>query len=85
MIAKGIPLIANPLGGIVEYARDGETAWLNPSCTGEAMAEIMLQLVREPERVLEMHRRLLAVRDDLLIPWAPHVEAIEALYREIGH
>jgi glycosyltransferase involved in cell wall biosynthesis len=84
MIAKGIPLIANPLGGIVEYAREGETAWLNRSCSGEDLAALMLQLVREPERVLEMHRRLLAVRDELLIPWSPHVDAMDALYREIA-
>jgi glycosyltransferase involved in cell wall biosynthesis len=84
MVAKGIPLIANPLGGIVEYARDGETAWLNPSCSGEGMAQVMLQLIREPELVLGLHRRLLAVREELLIPWMPHVEAMEGLYREIA-
>src|SRR5205085_10825973 len=80
MIAKGIPLIANPLGGIVEYAREGETAWLNPSCTGEGMAELMLSLVREPDRVLDMNRRLLAVRDQILVHWAQHVEVIELNY-----
>jgi glycosyltransferase involved in cell wall biosynthesis len=86
MVAKGIPLIANPLGGIVEYAREGETAWLNESCSGEGMAEIMLSLIREPELVLERHRRLLAVRDELMSPWEPHVDAMEALYREMaGH
>jgi glycosyltransferase involved in cell wall biosynthesis len=84
LVAKGIPLIANPLGGIVEYAREGETAWLNESCSGEGMAQIMLTLMREPELVLERHRRLLAVRDELMSPWEPHVDAMEALYREIA-
>jgi len=37
MIAKGIPLIANPLGGIVDYALAGETAWLNQSCSAAGL------------------------------------------------
>jgi glycosyltransferase involved in cell wall biosynthesis len=83
MIAKGIPLIANPLGGITEYAREGETAWLNRSCSGDELAELMLALVRQPEQVLEMHRRLMGVRDELITPMARHAEAIEGLYREL--
>jgi glycosyltransferase involved in cell wall biosynthesis len=82
-VAKGIPLIANPLGGITEYARAGETAWLNGSCSGEELAKVMLGLVRQPERVLEMHRRLMAVRDSILTPMARHVDAIESSYREL--
>ena len=84
MIAKGVPLIANPLGGIVSYAREGETAWLNGSCSGEELAELMLGLIREPERVLEMHRRVVGARDDVLPTWAEHVGAIEGLYGETG-
>jgi glycosyltransferase involved in cell wall biosynthesis len=82
-IAKGIPLIANPLGGITEYAREGETAWLNRSCSGDELAELMLQLVREPDRVLEMHRRVTAARGRLITPMERHVDAIEDLYREL--
>jgi glycosyltransferase involved in cell wall biosynthesis len=84
MVAKGVPLIANPLGGIVEYAREGETAWLNPSCSGEGLAELMSELVREPERVVDMHRRLMDVRDELITPLAQHADAIEELYAELG-
>jgi glycosyltransferase involved in cell wall biosynthesis len=83
LIAKGIPLIANPLGGIVEYAREGETAWLNGPCTGEGLAEIMAALVRDPAEVVAMHERLMAVRDDVAIPLERHVDAIDAVYREL--
>lgn len=82
MLAKGLPLIANPLGGIVEYARDGETGWLNASCTGEGLAELMAGLIAEPERVLEMHRRVVAARDSLITPMAVHLDAIESIYAE---
>jgi glycosyltransferase involved in cell wall biosynthesis len=82
MLAKGLPLIANPLGGIVEYARDGETGWLNGPCTGEGLAELMSALIGEPQRVLDMHRRVVAARDSLITPMAAHLDAIEAVYRD---
>jgi glycosyltransferase involved in cell wall biosynthesis len=84
LIAKGIPLIANPLGGITEYAREGETAWLNRSCSGEELATLMLRLIQEPHRVVEMHRRLVGLRERLLTPMSEHVEAMERLYGEIA-
>jgi glycosyltransferase involved in cell wall biosynthesis len=84
MIAKGIPLIANPLGGIVEYAQEGRTAWLNPSCSGEGLADLMLALVRQPSRVLEMHRTVTAARAELITPMARHVDAIDQVYRELS-
>jgi glycosyltransferase involved in cell wall biosynthesis len=82
MIAKGIPLIANPLGGIAEYAREGETAWLNESCSAEGLADLMARLIADPRRVVELHERVLAARDRLVRPMAEHVEAIEATYRQ---
>jgi glycosyltransferase involved in cell wall biosynthesis len=83
LLAKGIPLIANPLGGIVEYAIEGQTAWLNPSCSGDGMADLMLALVREPRRVLDMHSSVVAARDLVVPRWRDHVEAMEGLYTEI--
>jgi glycosyltransferase involved in cell wall biosynthesis len=82
MLAKGIPLIANPVGGIVEYARDGETAWLNRSCSGRGLSDIMARLIAEPDRVVEMHERVLAARSALVRPMDEHVDAIERIYRE---
>jgi glycosyltransferase involved in cell wall biosynthesis len=84
MLAKGIPLIANPLGGIVQYAREGETAWLNHSCSAEGLAQLMSELIAEPDRVLDLHRRLLEVRSEVVTPMERHVEAIDAIYRELA-
>jgi glycosyltransferase involved in cell wall biosynthesis len=84
MIAKGIPLIANPLGGIVQYAHEGRTAWLNHSCSGEGLAELMARAVRDPSAVLDMHERVVAARDELITPWTDHVDALEAVYRELA-
>jgi glycosyltransferase involved in cell wall biosynthesis len=85
MVAKGIPLIANPLGGIVEYALEGETAWWNRSCSGEELGAIMAELIEQPQRVLDMHRSTLAARDRLVLPMDRHVDAIEALYADLRY
>jgi glycosyltransferase involved in cell wall biosynthesis len=84
MLAKGIPLIANPLGGIADYVVEGRTGWVNRSCTGAGMAELMLELIEDPRRVVEMHAGTVAARDDILIPWDGHVDAIESTYRELA-
>lgn len=84
MIAKGIPLIANPLGGIVQYAREGESAWLNAPCSGEGLADLMATLIAEPSRVLDMHRRVLAGRGRLVPSMNAHVDTIYDTYRAAG-
>jgi glycosyltransferase involved in cell wall biosynthesis len=80
MIAKGIPLIANPLGGMVEYAREGETAWLNRPCSGQGLAELMTTLIADSRQVLEMHERVLAGRERLLPTMDAHVREIYGAY-----
>ncbi len=84
LIAKGIPLIANPLGGIVQYAHEGRTAWLNASCSGEGLAELMAQVVRDPAAVVDMHGRVVAARRELISPWSDHVDRLEELYRDMA-
>jgi len=84
LIAKGIPLIANPLGGIVEYALEGRTAWLNRSCSGAGLAEAMASLIEHPERVLDMHRSVLVERERVIAPMNRHVDAIEDAYAELA-
>jgi glycosyltransferase involved in cell wall biosynthesis len=82
-IAKGIPLIVNPLGGMVEYAREGETAWLNHGCSGDGIAAIMSRLAREPQLVLDMHRRMPPVRDEVVLPMHGHADTMDGVYQEL--
>lgn len=82
-LGKGIPLVATPVGGIVEYAREGETAWLNSAGTGEGLAKIMLDLIREPERVVDLHRTVIRRRKELIKPMDVHAAEMEELYREL--
>ncbi|HVE69374.1 MAG TPA: glycosyltransferase [Solirubrobacteraceae bacterium] len=83
-LAKGIPLVATPIGGIVEYAREGETAWLNHARTGEGLADILLAVARAPEQVVERHRRVRELRPELIKPMPAHAEEMDELYRELA-
>jgi glycosyltransferase involved in cell wall biosynthesis len=83
-LAKGIPLIANARGGIVDYAREGETAWLNRSVTADELAQRMLHLIEHPEEVDAMAQRVRQARSRIVKPFARHAEEIEAVYRELA-
>jgi glycosyltransferase involved in cell wall biosynthesis len=83
-LAKGIPVIGNAIGGIVDYVRDGETGWVNGSCTAEELATIMDRLIERPGEVAEMSRRVLASRGQIVKPIDEHAREIEDVYRESG-
>ncbi|HEX2084878.1 MAG TPA: glycosyltransferase [Solirubrobacteraceae bacterium] len=83
-MAKGIPLITSPLGGVRAYAHEGETAWLNRSATGEELARIMEAIVREPAQVAALGQTVRARREQLIKPMAEHVREVEAIYEELA-
>jgi glycosyltransferase involved in cell wall biosynthesis len=80
-VAKGIPVIANRIGGMVDYVRDGETGWLNRSNSASGLADLMLGLADQPERVAEVAASTRAARPELIQPMSDHAAAVEALYR----
>ena len=81
-LAKGIPVIANAIGGMTDYTRDGETGWLNRSLSGEELARIMQAIIDQPEQVAELSERVLANRDSIVKPLARHAEEMDSLYAE---
>lgn len=83
-LAKGIPLLTTPIGGIVEYAHEGETAWLNHERSGAGMARLIEDIVASPEQVLERHRAVLARRRALIKPMDAHASEMEELYAGLG-
>ena len=83
-LAKGIPVIGNAIGGIVDYVRDGETGWLNASCDAAGLAAIMARLIESPGDVADRSRTALAARGELIKPVDRHADDIEAIYREVG-
>jgi glycosyltransferase involved in cell wall biosynthesis len=84
LLAKGIPVVANRIGGMVDYVREGETGWLNDSCDADGMAQILARLIENPAEVAARSRSALAARAGLIKPFGAHAEEIEAIYREAG-
>jgi glycosyltransferase involved in cell wall biosynthesis len=82
-LAKGIPVIANAIGGMPEYTRDGETGWLNHSCSADEMARIMRGIVERPTQVTQLNEHVLAHRADIVKPMARHGDEIDEVYREL--
>ena len=84
LLAKGIPVVGNAIGGIVDYVRDGETGWLNRSCGAEELARIMGDLVAHPERVGQRSGAVLAARERIVKPMAAHADEMDVLYAEVA-
>ncbi|GAC1316749.1 MAG: hypothetical protein NVSMB25_03030 [Thermoleophilaceae bacterium] len=80
LLAKGIPVIANALGGMVEYTRPGETGWLNRTASARGLAEIMGEVIADPRQVVSLHRRIVEHRAELIEPMAGHAARMEAIY-----
>jgi glycosyltransferase involved in cell wall biosynthesis len=79
-LAKGIPVIANAIGGMPDYTREGETGWLNTSCSAEELARIVTGIADRPEQVVELNERLIASRDTVVKPMGRHADEMDAVY-----
>jgi glycosyltransferase involved in cell wall biosynthesis len=82
-LAKGIPVIANEIGGMPEYTHDGETGWLNHSCSAPGLARIMGDVIENPQQIAQLNARILAVRESIVKPMSRHAGEVETVYREL--
>jgi hypothetical protein len=67
-----------------EYTREGETGWLNRSCSAPELARIMREVVERPEQVAQLNARILAARDTIIKPMGRHGDELDAVYRELS-
>jgi glycosyltransferase involved in cell wall biosynthesis len=81
-LAKGIPVIANAIGGMRDYVREGETGWLNRSCSAEELADIVVEIAARPEHLAELSERIVADRDRIVKPIARHADEMDAIYAD---
>lgn len=81
-LAKGIPVLANRVGGIPEYVREGSTGWLNDACDAPGLTRIMTDIVAEPGQIDRLAASVVAQRNELVLPMADHARALEEVYRE---
>ena len=82
-LAKGIPVVSNAIGGMPDYTREGETGWLNGSCSAEELARIITGIADRPEQVVELNGRLIAARDSVVKPMGRHADEMDAVYGDV--
>ncbi len=81
-MAMAKAVVATDAGGVPEIVLDGETGLLVPPADPAAIAEAVVTLLQDPVRAARMGeagRRRVAAEFSL----SRHVEAVEALYREV--
>jgi glycosyltransferase involved in cell wall biosynthesis len=76
-------VIANAIGGMPDYTREGETGWLNRSLSAEELAQIIERILDEPEQVVRLNELLIASRDAIVKPMSRHTDEMEAVYSEV--
>jgi glycosyltransferase involved in cell wall biosynthesis len=82
-LAKGIPVVANAIGGMTDYAHEGETGWLNRSLGADELARIMAGIVERPGQVAELNARLRADRDRIVKSMPRHAQEMDDVYAEV--
>jgi hypothetical protein len=53
-LASRLPLVTSGVGGIADYARDGETAWILPELTPEAIAVTVKSVLANPSKARDI-------------------------------
>jgi glycosyltransferase involved in cell wall biosynthesis len=82
-LAKGIPVIGNAIGGIVDYTKPGVTGWLNYTNDADGLADIMAQLIRNPREIEQMHRSITSRYHEIIKPMARHCEEMIEVYQDL--
>jgi glycosyltransferase involved in cell wall biosynthesis len=83
LLARGIPVIGNKIGGIVDYTRAGETGWINEANTAKGLTGIMAGIISEPAQVSRLNQKILANRTRIVKSMKAHYDEMDALYREV--
>ncbi|MDD2734670.1 MAG: glycosyltransferase [Desulfuromonadaceae bacterium] len=81
-LAKGIPVIGNRRGGIVDYTIEGFSGWVNKSCTAEELAGIMEQIIVNPNSVVPLNDWILKNRSRLIANGNEHLAMVLHCYEE---
>jgi glycosyltransferase involved in cell wall biosynthesis len=83
LLSKGIPVIGNARGGIVDYTHDGTTGWVNRTADAGGLAQIIRSIIAEPKQVADRNAWILEHRDELIKPLERHLAELEEVYTSI--
>jgi glycosyltransferase involved in cell wall biosynthesis len=82
-LAKGIPVIGNHKGGIIDYTVDGVTGWVNRKCSSQGLAEIMAGIIRSPRQVLDLNRNIRTSYRLYVKTMGQHFHEIQDVYHRL--
>ncbi len=55
-LAKGIPVIGNQRGGIVDYTINGCSGWVNSQYHARKLASIIIDIIKNPDSILSLNK-----------------------------
>ena len=82
-LAKGIPVIGNAIGGIVDYTTPGVTGWLNYTNDAAGLADIMARLIQNPREIEQIHASIISRHHEIIKPMARHSQEMIAVYQDL--
>lgn len=82
-LAKGIPVIGNSLGGIVDYTVDNVTGWLNRANTADGLAQIMADIIYNPSQILDLNRSIISNYHQSIKSMDGHFEEMDKIYKDL--
>jgi len=81
-LAKGVPVLANALGGMLDYVEDGRTGWLNQANDAAGLAARISAIIDAPDEVARLSRSIAARRAELISPMSVLVGEVDAVYED---
>ena len=82
-LAKGIPVIGNNKGGIIDYTIKNFTGWINKSSSPEELANIMELIITDPSLINKLNKKIVENRWNLIKNMNDHFEEIKAIYSSL--
>ncbi len=81
-LSRGVPVVASDVGGVREWCRDGETGYVVPPKDPAAIGAAVERLLADPERLLAMGRRGIALIRERFHP-PSHTDALIRIYEQV--
>jgi glycosyltransferase involved in cell wall biosynthesis len=82
-LAKGIPVIGNNVGGITDYTIDNFTGWVNKANTAQGLAEIMANIIENPNQIVDLNKNIFSNYRQIIKPMTLHFKEIEQTYKDL--
>ena len=81
-LTRGVPIIGNRRGGIVEYTLNGKTGWVNETGTAHELADIMEGVIKAPESILPLNDWIIHNRSAVVADRKEHLRFVLECYEE---